>query len=88
MMIVTNGVDQSPIQKEDAPLHEAFAVHMLNAEGIEKATDIAETFDEMLSVLQTVCPPGRAFSIVVTKLEEACFFAKKSMAQDPNNHKL
>lgn len=89
MMHVTSGVDKGPTaEPEKAPVHQAFAVHKLNAEGIQKATDIADTFDEMLSALLTVCPPGREFSIVVTKLEEACFFAKKSMAQDPSNHQV
>lgn len=87
MMHVTTGVDQGPAPQEaKAPVHQAFAVHKLNPLGIHKAELIAEAFNDILTALMTVCPPGREFSIVTTKLEEACFFAKKSMAQDQINH--
>ena len=62
-----------------------FRVHMLNDIGKQKAKDIADTLDQCLETLKTVCPPGREMSIVKTKLEEACFFAKKSMANDVGN---
>lgn len=62
-------------------MHPAFKVHMLNEEGRDKAAKIAEAFDKLLTEVGELCPPGRELSIVVTKLEEACFFAKKAMAQ-------
>lgn len=62
-------------------MHPEFEVHMLNAESKHIAQDIAEFFDELLSALEHICPPNREFSIARTKLEEACFFAKKSMAK-------
>ena len=63
-----------------------FQVHMLNDEGKKKATEIAEAFDHCLVKLMEVCPTdNREFSIVKTKLEEACFFAKKAMANVPEN---
>lgn len=62
-----------------------FRVHMLNAIGKQKAREIAETFDRCLDELLQLCPPGRELSIVKTKLEEAAFFAKKSMANQPSN---
>ncbi len=61
-------------------MHVQFRVHMLTDEGKSKAKDIAQAFDECLSTLELVCPDGRELAIVRTKLEEACFFAKKSMA--------
>lgn len=64
-----------------------FQVHILNDDGINKAGDIAQVFDNALTALSNLCPAGREFAIVKTKMEEACFFAKKSMAQDPVNGK-
>lgn len=57
-----------------------FEVHMLNEEGKVNAVLIAREFNKLLTYLSTVCPSGREYSIVKTKLEEACFYAKKSMA--------
>ncbi len=64
-----------------------FAVHMLNAEGRERAQAIARDFDHLLGNLETVigAGPSREMSIVRTKLEEACFFAKKAMASQAKN---
>lgn len=62
-----------------------FQVHRLNEEGLAKADRIAKSFDQLLNSLQTDIVNCREMSIVKTKLEEACFFAKKAMANDPNN---
>lgn len=64
-----------------------FSVHLLNDDGIQKANLIKDHFDNLLNNLKKILPEGREFSIAKTKLEEACFFAKKSMANDPINHK-
>lgn len=62
-----------------------FQFHRLNEGGIAKAKKIAEDFDELLQRLAKNCAAGREWSIVRTKLEEASFFAKKAMANDPQN---
>lgn len=63
-----------------------FEVHRLNEEGLQKAELIAQAFDTLLNGLATVCnAEDREFSIVRTKLEEAAFFAKKSMAKQSEN---
>ena len=62
-----------------------FNVHKLNDAGMEKAIDIALVFDRALTSLINLCPSGRHLAIVKTKLEEACFFAKKAMAESPEN---
>lgn len=67
------------------PNNPEFAVHKLNEEGMTKAKVIQATFDDCLNKLTTVCMEGRSMSIVKTKLEEACFFAKKAMAINLTN---
>lgn len=63
----------------------AFEVHMLNDNGKAIARAIAAAFDDCLAQLNVMCPPGREMAIVRTKLEEACFFAKKAMANVPDH---
>ena len=63
-----------------------FAVHKLNKEGMDKATQLAAGFSDFLNLVESlVGPDGREMSIVRTKLEEASFFAKKSIAIRPEN---
>lgn len=63
-----------------------FQVHRLNAAGLEKADRLAGAFDYLLSKLREICPEQtREFSLVKTYLEQACFFAKKSIANNPAN---
>jgi hypothetical protein len=65
-----------------------FQVHLLNENGIKKATVLAEAFDSLITTLKGICPEStREFSLVKTKLEEASFFAKKSIANLPENQK-
>ena len=66
-------------------MHKAFTVHMLNEVGKSKAIAIAAAFDRLIGELTNVCPAGRELALVQTKLEEACFFAKKAMANDAAN---
>lgn len=62
-----------------------FQFHKLNEGGIKQAQEIASAFTSLLKKLQKICPDGREFAIVKTKLEEASFFAKKAMAKHPLN---
>lgn len=63
-----------------------FSVHMLNDYGKVHAKTIQELFDFTLNRLTEICSSGRELAIVATKLEEACFFAKKAMAIRPENN--
>lgn len=65
-----------------------FKFHKLNHEGIEKANRIQRGFTEFLKDIEEIVPAGRELAIVRTKLEEACFFAKKGMAVMPENQEL
>ena len=62
-----------------------FEVHMLNETGKQNAIALAKAFDWLLDETRRLCPEGREMSIVKRKLEEACFFAKKAMALNPQN---
>jgi hypothetical protein len=65
-------------------MNEAFQVHILNEDGKQRASDIALAFDCLLKTLEDFNGTNtREMSIVKTKLEEACFFAKKAMANQP-----
>lgn len=69
----------------DEKIHEAFAVHMLNDAGKAKAREISQRFNTLLAHMEPIGVDGRHLAIVTTKLEEACFFAKKSIASKAAN---
>ncbi len=71
--------------KEEFPIREEFQVHMLNEQGKDKATELASLFSEFLYNLERIVPPSRGRSLVVTKLQEASFFAKREIAMLPEN---
>ena len=66
-------------------MNKEFATHTLNRDGLAKAKLIAAALDECLVKLEGLCPVSREFSIARTKLEEAGFFCKKSMASLPEH---
>lgn len=69
-------------------MRKEFEVHLLNEEGIKLAKEMAQKFSDLLEWCHGVGQsPSRELSLVATKLEEACFFAKKAMAQKPENQK-
>lgn len=72
-----------------------FQSHRLNNHGLANAQLLGRAFDELLTKVESIvksagttaapAESGRSLAIARTKLEEACFFAKKSMAQLPEN---
>jgi hypothetical protein len=63
-----------------------FRVHRLTEDGIAKARLLAEVFERALADIEHFAgEDGREMAIVRTKMEEACFFAKKAMANRPEN---
>lgn len=68
-------------------MHKEFAVHRLSERGLGYADEIARAFDNLLTRLdEVVGNGGREMAIARTKLEEACFFAKKALAVQHENH--
>lgn len=65
-------------------VNEEFRVHVLTPEGLEGMKVIAAKFDKLLCELHEPHLLGlagsRELSLVHTKLEEACFYAKKAYA--------
>jgi hypothetical protein len=66
-------------------MNKEFEVHKLNEQGFAKVTELAHGFDALLTAILAWIPASRELSIVRTKLEEACFFAKKGIANVPEN---
>ncbi len=71
-------------KESDMPRPE-FAVHMLNEQGRAKAVQLAEAFSRLLDEVEAVCPAGRELSVAKTNLETASYYAKRAMAQQPEN---
>ena len=62
-----------------------FDQYILSDTGENKYIKINNLFDNLLSDVIEVCPSSRELSLVKTKLEEACYFAKRAMVLDPKN---
>lgn len=59
-----------------------FAVHRLNEDGLDAAETLAIGFSDLLGLVESMVPPGRERAIVATKMQEACFYAKRGMAMN------
>lgn len=66
-------------------MHKEFAFHALNTGGVARSNAVREAFDRLLTEVEVLVPAGRESAIMRTKLEEASFFAQKSLAGDPRN---
>jgi hypothetical protein len=66
-------------------MNQLFNSFQLTQEGIEKLEKVSIQFDDLLIFLSKQCEESREFSLCKTKLEEACFYAKKSISI--TNHK-
>lgn len=64
-----------------------FQVHLLNEQGIERANAVAAVMSEMLDKLEALGVTGRELALVITKAQELGFFAKRSIALNPENLK-
>ena len=64
---------------------ELFKFHKLNSLGQSKAVLIQDLFRYVAKELESGVKECREWTIAKQKLEEACFFAKKAMAIQPEN---
>ena len=62
-----------------------FEIYNLNDNWRLKAGEITNGFSQLLDLIDSIVPAGRERALVVTKLQEACFWAKRSLAQLPEN---
>lgn len=62
-----------------------FKVHKLSNVGIEKAMQIQSAYDVMVAKVIDYIHDDRCKAIMLTKLEESSFYAKKGMAMDKRN---
>lgn len=70
------------------PINALFETYILNERGIEKAEGISLAYNELLDRVSKIIPEGREFSLVRTKLEESCFWAKRAMATQTQNQAI
>lgn len=71
-----------------AEVRKEFSVHLLNDQGVTKATMLALAFSDCLDACERAGVTGRELALVVTKLQEASFFAKRSIALQPEYQKF
>ncbi len=64
-----------------------FQTHTLNEEGKANAEQLAMGFSNLMYLVEMfgLGGDGRALALAKTKLEEACFFAKRAMATKSSN---
>lgn len=69
-------------------MREEFQAHKLNPTGLAKAEVVRSLFSEFLTALEASVPSGRNRALVVTKLQEAAFFAVSGVATIAENYDL
>lgn len=68
-------------------IRKEFQVHLLNEQGIDRANKCAEVVSECVDKLEALGVTGRELALVITKAQDLGFFAKRSIALNPENLK-
>jgi hypothetical protein len=63
-----------------------FRFQRLNNNGHAVAGSVAKSFDRLVTRLRKKIKPCREVAIAEMHLEQACFFLKKAISVDPDNH--
>ncbi len=66
-------------------MHTAFETYKLHDEAALVLKEIGHKFNRFLEDLEQYVPEGRERAILITKLEEASFFAAKGFALNSDN---
>lgn len=53
----------------------------VNTEGQARVQKIEWEFNDIMNQMLNICPSGRELALVRTKLQEACFWAKKAVCE-------
>lgn len=67
------------------PVDTIFESIALNEQGQKRLASITLAFNDLLDGIRPIVPEGREWSIIKTKLEEACFYAKRGMSLAATN---
>lgn len=59
-----------------------FMFYESTAEGNRRKQEITEAFVEFAQEMEGLVPRGREFSVMMTKLEEAAYFAKAGVSRN------
>lgn len=63
-------------------LNDRFHYQSPSPDGVQRHAALSQHFSELAGWIDEICPPGREKSLVLTKLEEAKFFASAAVARN------
>ena len=63
-------------------LHEKACFLETNKDQKERIEEVRKYFSEMYNAIDTICKTNREYSLAITKLEEAQFWAIKSISRE------
>lgn len=75
----------SPICREPGlGLEDRFRYHAPSVQGVARHAQLTAEFLVLADAINEICPPGREKALVLTKLEEAKFWASAAVARNPD----
>lgn len=77
--------DRIEDSEKEAMIDSLFEVTLLNERGKNEATVLRLSFTNLVTQLRESLMNSRELSLALTKLEESCFYAIKSLKNDARN---